>query len=413
MEKIQLNDSLSCAYFNSSKFKTEKLSLYFYLPLQKENVAPLCLLAALLPDGCEKLPRPIDMARECDRLYGATISSEASKLGNMLMLHFSVINLADKYAGALISKSARQLLLDIIFSPSFDRQNFENQKRLQLDEIDALINDKRSYAKSMCNKAMFCDDDFGIILPGSKEDMQKVTLQDAKDALKYLLENAYIHISLSANEKDEWLLDEFSSKLNKYDRANAQTQGITTPLTFREDVQNITERLPVKQAKLVLGFKNKISGSDADTYKIMVMCDLFGGGTYSLLFSNVREKMSLCYYCAARANRRKGVLTVDSGVEFENIEKTKNAILEQLDTLKQGNIDEQALLSSKKALTQSLESTADSQTVTERFYADRLFDENVLSPTQLIEKINSVTKEDVSQMANNLVLDTVYTLTEE
>ena len=171
--------------------------------------------------------------------------------------------------------------------------------------------------------------------------------------------------------------------------------------------------MPIKQGKLVLGFKNKVSGSDAQTYKTMVMCDLLGGGTYSLLFSNVREKMSLCYYCAAKANRRKGVLTVDSGVEFDNIEKTKNAVLEQLETLKSGKVDESALISSKKALTQSLEGILDSQTVTERFYADRLFDEDILSPAELCEKINSVTKQDVTDAANNLVLDTVYTLTEE
>lgn len=413
MEKMQLNNSLSAAYFNSSKFKTEKFSVYFYLPLEKQTVAPLCLLTALLPDGCEGFKKPVDISRECDRLYGAGVSSEAAKLSDMLMIHFSVNCLADKYAGEPISKDAQKLLLDIIFSPSFDKENFENEKRLQLDEIDALINDKRAYARAKCNEVMFKGEDFSIILPGSKEDMQKVTLEDIKRAHTYLLENSYVHISLNSNQKDERLFKEVENRLKKYDRGNALTKSISKPLKFTDEVQNITEKLPIKQGKLVLGFKNKVSGSDAQTYKTMVMCDLLGGGTYSLLFSNVREKMSLCYYCAAKANRRKGVLTVDSGVEFDNIEKTKNAVLEQLETLKSGKVDESALISSKKALTQSLEGILDSQTVTERFYADRLFDEDILSPAELCEKINSVTKQDVTDAANNLVLDTVYTLTEE
>ncbi len=144
----------------------------------------------------------------------------------------------------------------------------------------------------------------------------------------------------------------------------------------------------------------------------MVLCDIFGGGTYSLLFSNVREKMSLCYYCAVRAVRRKGVIMVESGVESANIEKAKTAILDQLKALQQGNFDEQLLQSSKRALTQSLESIADSQTVTDRWYADRVFDRPVLSPSQLIEKINTVQKSDVVAMANTIALDTVYELVE-
>ena len=202
MEKMQLNNSLSAAYFNSSKFKTEKFSVYFYLPLEKQTVAPLCLLTALLPDGCEGFKKPVDISRECDRLYGAGVSSEAAKLSDMLMIHFSVNCLADKYAGEPISKDAQKLLLDIIFSPSFDKENFENEKRLQLDEIDALINDKRAYARAKCNEVMFKGEDFSIILPGSKEDMQKVTLEDIKRAHTYLLENSYVHISLNSNQKE-------------------------------------------------------------------------------------------------------------------------------------------------------------------------------------------------------------------
>lgn len=45
------------------------------------------------------------------------------------------------------------------------------------------------------------------------------------------------------------------------------------------------------------------------------MTDVFGGGPYSRLFMNVREKLSLCYYCSARLIRGKGIIVIQSGIE--------------------------------------------------------------------------------------------------
>lgn len=53
------------------------------------------------------------------------------------------------------------------------------------------------------------------------------------------------------------------------------------------------------------------------------MVAMFGGTPFSRLFVNVREKLSLCYYCAARFDRITGIMLVDSGVEAQNREKAQ------------------------------------------------------------------------------------------
>ena len=168
--------------------------------------------------------------------------------------------------------------------------------------------------------------------------------------------------------------------------------------------------MPVKQGKLVLGFRTNIHGGDKDTYKVMVTTDLFGGGPYSRLFDNVREKMSLCYYCAARANRGKGYMTVDSGVEFDNMDKTHNEILNQLDIVCKGEFDDEALAASKRALCDTFRGAEDSQPLIDRWHADRLFVADAPSPDEVATLINSVTKEDVIETAKTFKLDTVYRL---
>ena len=64
---------------------------------------------------------------------------------------------------------------------------------------------------------------------------------------------------------------------------------------------------------------------------------------FSRLFKNVREKLSLCYYCAARYDKACGMMMVDSGVETGNEEKAQQEILRQLDLVRQGDFDEEEL----------------------------------------------------------------------
>ena len=78
------------------------------------------------------------------------------------------------------------------------------------------------------------------------------------------------------------------------------------------------------------------------------MTDIFGGGPYSRLFMNVREKLSLCYYCSARLIRGKGIIVIQSGIEKENRQKVLDEINRQLDIMKNGEFSDEDFEASKK-----------------------------------------------------------------
>ena len=153
-----------------------------------------------------------------------------------------------------------------------------------------------------------------------------------------------------------------------------------------------------------------MTGGDARTAPVMIFADLLGGGPYSRLFLNVREKESLCYYCVATAVRRKGVLMVDSGVEFANMDKTEAAVLRELKAMQAGEFTDEDLATSKRALSAALRAVSDSQAVTDRWFAERWFESPRLSPAEMVERIRSVTREDVLAAANSVELDVVYRL---
>ena len=140
------------------------------------------------------------------------------------------------------------------------------------------------------------------------------------------------------------------------------------------------------------------------------MCDIFGGGPYSRLFTNVREKMSLCYYCTASSVRYKGFLTVDSGVETENAQKAIDEILNQLEIMKKGEFSQNEFDSSIKSICDSLKTYYDSQNSLDLWYALKINNQNLYSPEDIIEKIKQITKEDVVFAAKGVNLHTIYKL---
>ena len=168
--------------------------------------------------------------------------------------------------------------------------------------------------------------------------------------------------------------------------------------------------MAVKQGKLVMGFSADMWGDDDNTLPLMVMPDIFGGGPYSKLFSNVREKMSLCYYCSASTVRQKGLVTVDSGVEAENADKAKREILNQLDAVKNGEFTDFEYEASLKSIRDSLNSYNDSQVTLDTWYALKANNKNLYSPEEIGEKISAITREDIINAAKGIKLHTVYKL---
>lgn len=416
IKRFELSDGVIGNFIPTTRFKTARLSVSFYVPMREDTASAYALLPFILTGCGKEYPTSRIISRHLDNLYNAALACECTKMGDLQLLSVSITCMENKYAldGSDIILKCANMLSSLIFNPlcdegGFEEQNFEKEKRLMLERIDSEINNKRSYALSRCVAEVCKGEPCSIPRYGSRQGQVDLTRGELYAAWETLLRTAYVRIGYLASEENEKVFDILGKAFSDLDR---KVVNINNPIVSpaKETVSEIHDRMPVKQGKLVLGFRTNIHGGDKDTYKVMVTTDLFGGGPYSRLFDNVREKMSLCYYCAARANRGKGYMTVDSGVEFDNMDKTHNEILNQLDIVCKGEFDDEALAASKRALCDTFRGAEDSQPLIDRWHADRLFVADAPSPDEVATLINSVTKEDVIETAKTFKLDTVYRL---
>jgi len=228
-----------------------------------------------------------------------------------------------------------------------------------------------------------------------------------------MLATAYVRIIIIGAALPSGLFESIAEKFGNIERHDIPDCSINEPTAETDAPKTVTERMPVTQGKLVMGFSSRMHGDDGDSLPLMVMTDIFGGGPYSRLFANVREKMSLCYYCSASSMRIKGLLTVDSGVELQNADKTEKAVNEQLDIVKNGGFTDFEFSSSVKSITDSLKTYNDSQASLDTWYSLKAYNKELYSPEDIAEKLSFVTREDVIKAANGVKLHTVYKLLPE
>ena len=178
----------------------------------------------------------------------------------------------------------------------------------------------------------------------------------------------------------------------------------------RKEVKTVYERQNITQGKLSLGFYTGSTVHDEDYHVMQMLNVIFGAGVTSKLFLNVREKLSLCYYCGSSENGQKGYMTVNSGIEFANEKKAADEILFQLDEIKKGNISESELRDARLALLDAIGRVGDSTGNILNWYFSGVMNGKLISPEEKRALIESVTAKDIVKKAQDIRLDTYYFL---
>ena len=168
--------------------------------------------------------------------------------------------------------------------------------------------------------------------------------------------------------------------------------------------------MEVNQCQLVMAFK----ADGMQSTEAMRMCSMmFGGAPFSLLFMNVREKMSLCYYCSSSIVYEKHTMLVTCGVSQENVEKARQAIEEQLRVLQNGEFEEKLLADAQRYFINALKLTGDtpSSCIVEAF--ERRIRPDHADVQEQIQLFSRLTKEEIIQTAKAFQLDSVYILNQK
>ena len=138
---------------------------------------------------------------------------------------------------------------------------------------------------------------------------------------------------------------------------------------------------------------------------------VYGAGVTSKLFTNVREKLSLCYYASSSIEKFKGLMVVGSGIDFDRFEEAKGEILRQLALTAQGEITGEELENARTHLISSLRAGMDSPGRMDDYSLGQvLLGAPGGTMADLADELRGVTAKQVAAAAKRVSLDTVYFL---
>ena len=417
----EIKKGIKLHLIRNEKFKTNLVSVFLTTDLNRENITKNSLIPAVLRRGSKNMPTQEDISTKLEEMYGASFNCGIDKRGDNQVLKFYIEAINSKFlpqdAENILDETIANLL-EIVFNPLIEDNAFlktyvEQEKVNVAQLIDGKMDNKARYAVDRCIEEMYRNKPYSLYKYGYKEDLDNI---DEKSLYKYykdLLNTCKIDIFVSGII-DEQISDRIC-KMPEIQNLNDRN-AIFNMSNLQENINNneqiINEAMDVTQGKLVLGL-NLDTKDENMQYVALVYNEILGGSANSRLFQNVREKASLAYVASSSYVKIKNNIIINCGIEIKNYDKTLKLVREQLEELKNGNFSENDIDTAKKCLVSNIKIIDDEQDTEIMYFYGQEFYKTKLDINQYIEKIQSVTKQDVLNIAQNIKIDTIYFLNDK
>ena len=414
------------------RFKTGAISFYFSIPLaDKCEITAYSLLASVLKRGSIKYPKTSDLNKRLQELYGASFEVGVQKRGDVQVLSFRFEFLAGKYVSRCSARSGGpesraqsalvqddgnilreiiKLAKDIIWTERAFNNEYVEQEKVNLEELLASqMNDKKAYAQRRLVEIMCAGEDYAFSEDGYADELPRLSPKVLEMTHKELLKKP-LEVFATGDIDEEDVRGLLELEIPEIFDIRESVNAVNRHLGQESDAVTI-EKQAITQSKMCMGFSTGITVKDNDFTALTVYNGVLGGGANSLLFNNVREKMSLCYYVGTRVDRFKGIMLLSAGIDNDRFEVARLEIMRQEKRMRDGEFSEEDLQAAKLYIINSMRSMKDSQAAMEEYAFRQVLSGMDEGIEETIGKIERVGRDEVVRVANKVKLETTFLLT--
>ena len=411
-----------CVYLTAlrtDRFKTGFLSASLLTQLTREKAAGNAVLPYVLRRGTASAPDMRALSARLDALYGASVEPLVRKLGEIHAVGFYASFPQDRFlpGDTQVLRDVAALMGELWLSPNtrgglFLPDYVDSEREKLLERLEAMRNDRRSWAVRRLVENMCAMEDYAVSAMGSEDEAENIHYVRLTKDYRSLLAASPIEFFYCGDQAGEQVAELLHNALMLLPRGEVDPDlGTDVRMNALEaEPRYFTEEMDVTQGNLAMGFRLGKCMEDPDEPAVRVFNAVFGGGPTSKLFSNVRERLSLCYYANSTIDLHKGLLVVSSGIDFDKYDAAKDEILAQLEAMRRGEITPEELDAAKKYAANGMRTLADTPAALENFYLSQAVNGTDASPMDLAALMEEVTAEEVAEIARGVELDAVFFL---
>lgn len=413
-EQKQIGNGVFFYKYTDGRFKTNEIQVLLHTDFDELPRADYAAAEYILADCCRKFQTHSELSKRLADMYGASLYSRSTITWygrRCTSITGSVLD--DRFAlnGENLEADMCDIICECLLDPNadgnaFDRQITETQRAQLIDDIDSVINEKSNYAVQRGSMAAFRGEAFELPVTGTHEEAERVTPESAYAAYRKMLKTARIDILCSGASDFAEAERIFTERLSTLERGEI-CELSKKPSALKDKPETFADTLPMQQAILRMYFK---APELEDRYAGFLFSCILGGMTTSRFFLNIREKQSLCYYCSTAGNRILRTLTAYAGIEPQNIERVKEAILAEINDICENGVTEEELRTAKLEMHNTASSMNDNPLAMISWYHNQILEDKILTPEEYCAEMDKVSAERVREAARKYSLDTVYTL---
>ena len=402
----------------TDKFKTGCLSSALLTQLDRETAAENAVLPYVLRRGTASYGDMRAISARLDGLYGAALESRVRKLGEIQATGFLSDFPEDRYlpeGGEL--ESILSLMSELWLNPNtrgglFLPDYVDSERDKLLERIESLRNDRRSWALRQLIENMCAFEPYAVSALGGAAEAENLHYVRLTKDYRARLASSPMEFFYCGSRGGEEVAELIRGAMLLLPRGDIDLDlGTDVRMNAVEaGPRFFTGEMDVTQGNLAMGYRLGSCMLDPDEAAIRVFNAVFGGCVTSKLFANVRERLSLCYYASSSVDLLKGIMTVSSGIDFDNYEPAMDEINAQLDAVRAGEVSEEELSGAKKAVANALRQIPDSPVGLEDFYLRQAVQGTDASPEDMAALVEDVTAAQVTEIARGVELDAVYFL---
>lgn len=411
--QIELVKGVHLTIIPTTKYTTTKILVNFATKQTLTNSSVRNVLVNLLVNATANYPNQTVLARKLATMYGAELDGYVTRVGTThnVRLNLSFVN--QHLAPQMRINDALDLMQELIFNPLRDQDELSPQSwQLQRDNIASTLSSWEDDKQYLAAKRL-------LDLYFAKGSVMKVPSTGTAEMVAKVLNQKIVRSYQKMLAKDQVeIIIEGDINASQVERALRQwpwqaRSSFEIDVFYHQpvwsNVQVGSHQIDIQQAKLDLAYSFPIYFMDHDYYPALVMNGLFGGGPYSLLFKNVRERASLAYYASTGYRPFAGYLFVQSEINSQDRQRTQQLIGDQLKSIQDGQINISGLEQVKKNLINGyLVSQDNPNHLVERALISNLTGLHL--PVNPVELIQSVDRQQVSDVAQKLKLQAEYFL---
>lgn len=397
----------------TDKFKTVLMKINFKRKVEEHEITIRRLLSYVLLNSSKNYQTERELNIKIEDLYNTGINSTVTRSGKYSILSFMINMLNEKYTEENMLENSIAFLKELIFNPNvdngaFNQKSFDLMKKALKEEIESFKDNPKTYSKKRLYQETAPDTIISYNYRGNLEDLEEITPESLYDYYKSVIENDILDIFIIGKVDEEQIKTIISNAIPNFEREAVSEKHYLDYLPPKEE-NEVEEVGDYNQSNLAISLRfDKLTDFESQ-YVLQIFNFIFGGGSESKLFKEVREKNSLCYSIGASSLLLDRLIVVSAGIEAKSSKLAINLIKQCLQDMKDGKFATDDIKKAKTTYINGCKEMMDSP----QFIINNYISKEYLG-LDLIEdkmkKIKKVTKKMVVELACKIEIDTIYLL---